>query len=157
MRIFDLVLSVVAILANAVVYGTDFFCAVVQRPALAKVDDSVLTRTMGEVHRFGDRRMPVPGAVGVVTALLSAVFAGVSGHHAATVSSGVATVLLVVWLVVYGKVSAPVNKQLTAAATEGTTPGNARALQATWDGVINLRVALQLLALLALCFTLITA
>lgn len=157
MRLFDLVLSVLAILANAVVYGTDFFCAIVQRPALANVDDSVLTRTMGEVHRYGDRRMPIPGAIGVVTALLSAVFAGVSGHHSAVISSGIATVLLVVWLVVYGKVSAPVNKQLTAAATEGTTPSNARALQATWDGVINLRVALQLLALLALCFTLITA
>lgn len=157
MRSFDLALSVLAILANAVVYGTDFFCAVVQRPAMASVDDSVLTRTMGEVHRYGDRRMPVPGAIGVVAALLSAVVAGIAGRPAAVISSGVATLVLVVWLVVYAKVSAPVNKQLTAAATERTTPSNARALQGTWDGVINLRVALQLVALLALCCTLITA
>ena len=65
---------------------------------------------------------------------------------AATASSGLA---------VYAKVSAPVNKRLTAAATQGTTPDNARYLQRTWDGVINLRVALQLIALLALCCTLI--
>lgn len=157
MRLFDLVLSVVAILANAVVYGTDFFCAIVQRPALANVDDTVLTRTMGEVHRYGDRRMPIPGAIGIVTALLSAIVAGIAGHTAAAISSGIATLALAIWLVVYAKVSAPVNKQLTAAATEGTTPGNARALQSTWDGVINLRVALQAVALLALCYTLIAA
>ncbi len=156
MRALDQALSVIAILANAVVYGTDFFCAIVLRPALASVDDSVLTRVMGEVHRYGDRRMPIPGAVGVVAALLSTVAAGIAGHPAAAVSSGVATLALVIWLVVYGKVSAPVNKQLTAAATEHTTPSNARSLQSTWDGVINLRVALQLVALLALCCALIT-
>lgn len=157
MRSFDQVLAVVAILANAVVYGTDFFCAIVQRPALANVDDSTLTRVMGEVHRYGDRRMPVPGAIGIVAALLSAVVAGIAGRPAAAIFSGVATLALAVWLVVYAKVSAPVNKQLTAAATEHTTLSNARSLQVRWDGVINLRVALQLVALLALCCTLIAA
>lgn len=155
MRSFDQVLAVLAIVTNSVVYGTDFFCAIVLRSALANVDDSALTRVMGEVHRYGDRRMPVPGAIGIVAALLSAVVAGIDGRPAAAIFSGVATLALAVWLVVYGKVSAPVNKQLTAAATEGTTLGNARALQARWDGVINLRVALQLVALLALCCTLI--
>ncbi len=155
MRALDQALTVLAILANAVIYGTDFFCAIVQRPAMANVDDSVLTSAMGEVHRYGDRRMPVPGAVGVVAALLSTVAAGIAGRPAAAALSGVATLLLVVWLVVYAKVSAPVNKQLTAAATERTTPHNARALQGIWDGVINLRVALQLVALLALCGSLI--
>lgn len=157
MRTLDQALSIIAILANAVIYGTDFFCAIVQRPALASVDDSVLTRAMGEVHRYGDRRMPIPGAIGVVAALLSTVAAGIAGRPAAAIFSGVATLALVIWLVVYAKVSAPVNRQLTAAATEGTTPSNARALQATWDGVINLRVALQSVALLALCCALIAA
>jgi hypothetical protein len=155
MQAFGQALAVVSILANAVIYGTDFFCAIVQRPALRRVDDAVLTSVMGEVHRYGDRRLPVPGAIGIVTALLSAVVAAVSGRPGAVISSAVATVSLLVWLAVYARVSAPVNKQLTAAATEGTTPGNARALQHTWDSVINLRVALQLIALLALCCTII--
>lgn len=157
MQTLDQALAVVSILANAVIYGTDFFCAIVLRPALANVNDAVLTSAMGEVHRYGDRRMPIPGVIGVVTALLSVVIAAVAGRPGAAISSGVATVALVAWLVVYARVSAPVNKQLTAAATEGTTPGNARTLQRTWDSVINLRVALQLIAVLALCYTLIAA
>jgi hypothetical protein len=148
-------LAVVSILANAVIYGTDVFCAIVQRPAIANVNDQVLTSVMGQVHRYGDRRMPVPGAIGAVTALVTAVTAAVSGRAGAAIAAAVATIALFAWLAVYAKVSAPVNKRLTAAATQGTTPDNARALQRTWDGVINLRVALQLIALLVLCCTLI--
>jgi hypothetical protein len=148
-------LAVVSILANAVIYGTDVFCAIVQRPAIANVSDQVLTSVMGQVHRYGDRRMPVPGAIGAVAALLTAVTSAVSGRAGAAIAAAVATIALFAWLAVYAKVSAPVNKQLTAAATQGTTLDNARALQRTWDSVINLRVALQLIALLALCCTLI--
>jgi hypothetical protein len=148
-------LAVVSILANAVIYGTDVFCAIVHRPAIANVSDQVLTSVMGQVHRYGDRRMPVPGAIGAVAALLTAVTSAVSGRAGAAIAAAVATIALFAWLAVYAKVSAPVNKQLTAAATQGTTLDNARALQRTWDSVINLRVALQLIALLALCCTLI--
>lgn len=155
MKTFIQALAVVSILANAAIYGTDFFCAIVQRPALRRVDETVLTSVMGEVHRYGDRRMPVPGVIGLVTALLSSVAAAVSARPGAAICSAVATVSLLAWLAVYARVSAPVNRQLTAAATAGTTPGNARALQRNWDSVINLRVALQLTALLALCCTII--
>jgi Domain of unknown function (DUF1772) len=150
-------IAIASILANAVVYGTDFFCAIVQRPALAHVSDTALTSVMGEVHRYGDRRMPIPGAIGVVTALLTVIVAAVAGHPGAAISAGIATVALVVWLVVYARISAPVNKQLTAAATQGTTPVNARTLQRTWDSVINVRVALQAIALLALCYAVLAA
>jgi DNA-binding LytR/AlgR family response regulator len=150
-------LAIASILANAVVYGTDFFCAIVLRPALARVSDTALTSVMGEVHRYGDRRMPIPGAIGVVTALLSVIIAAVAGHPGAAVSAGIAAVALILWLVTYGRISAPVNKQLTAAATQGITPSNARTLQRTWDSVINLRVALQLIALLALCYAVLAA
>jgi hypothetical protein len=54
--------ALVAILSIGVVYGTDTFCALVQRPALAGVDDETLTTVMGNVHRYGDRRMPAPGS-----------------------------------------------------------------------------------------------
>ena len=58
--------ALIAVLATAVVYGTDVFCAIVLRPALAAVDDGALVAVMGSVHRYGDRRMPVPGALGIV-------------------------------------------------------------------------------------------
>ena len=58
--------ALIAVLGTAVVYGTDVFCAIVLRPALALVDDRALVAVMGSVHRYGDRRMPVPGVLGVV-------------------------------------------------------------------------------------------
>ena len=64
--------ALVAVLGTAVVYGTDVFCAMVQRPALAAVDDRALVAVMGNVHRYGDRRMPLPGVVGLVAAAASA-------------------------------------------------------------------------------------
>jgi hypothetical protein len=151
MGTFSQVLAVVAVLANGVVYGTDVFCAIVQRPALAQVDDTVLTSMMGQVHRYGDRRMPVPGVVGLVATVAATIVAAVAGHATAAGAGGVATAALIAWLVVYARISAPVNKRLTAAAEHGITPEDARSLQRTWDGVINVRVALQTLALLALC------
>lgn len=81
-------LAVVATMANAVVYGTDVFSAIVQRPALAHVDDAVLTSTMGQIHRFGDRRMPVPGVFGLVATVATAVAAGFGGRTAPAVAAG---------------------------------------------------------------------
>jgi len=57
-----------AIGGAGVVYGTDAFCALVQRPALARVDDATLTAVMGNVHRLADRRMPAPGIVAAAAA-----------------------------------------------------------------------------------------
>jgi hypothetical protein len=41
------VLAAVAISANAVVYGTDVFGAIVLHPAIAAVDDRALTQPLG--------------------------------------------------------------------------------------------------------------
>ncbi|GGQ96416.1 DUF1772 domain-containing protein [Streptomyces flaveolus] len=150
-------LAVVATMANAVVYGTDVFSAVVQRPAMAHVDDVVLTSAMGQTHRFGDRRMPVPGVFGLVATVATAAVAGFDGKAAPAVAAGVAAAALVVWLAVYNKVSAPVNKQLTGAALDCRTAPDARALQRTWDSVINARVVLQALALGGMCVALVTS
>jgi hypothetical protein len=49
------ILALIAVLGTAVVYGTDVFCAVVQRPALAVVDDRALVAVMGDVHHHADR------------------------------------------------------------------------------------------------------
>jgi hypothetical protein len=146
--------ALVAVLGTAVVYGTDVFCAIVLRPALAVVDDRALVAVMGSVHRYGDRRMPVPGVLGVVATATSAVLALVGAHWAQAIAAGAALVLLLVWIVLYVQVSAPINRQLTAAADAGQGLPNGRALQAKWDRIIGVRAMLQGLAVAALCVVL---
>src|SRR5262249_38526816 len=111
--------ALIAVMGTAVVYGTDVFCAMVLRPALARVDDRALCAVTGFVHRYGDRRMPVPGAIGVVAAAASAALAALATHWAQATSAGVAVVLWSVWLLLYTRVSAPINRQLSAAADSG--------------------------------------
>lgn len=146
--------ALIAVLGTAVVYGTDVFCAIVVRPALALVDDGALVAVMGRVHRYGDRRMPVPGVLGIVATAVSAVAAIVAGHRTQVIAAGVALILLVIWLVLYARVSAPINRQLTAAAEAGHTLPHGRALQAKWDRIIGARAMLQGLAVAALCVVL---
>jgi hypothetical protein len=148
--------ALVAVLGTGVVYGTDVFCAMVQRPALARVDDRALLAVMGNVHRYGDRRMPVPGVLGLVAAAISAVFAATAGRWTQAAAAGVAVGLLVVWLLIYLRVSARINHQLTAAADQPDPPVNARELQHNWDRVITIRAVLQGLAVTALCTALLT-
>jgi hypothetical protein len=152
---FTQLTAVIAVMGVAVVYGTDVFCAVVLRPALARVDDRALTAVTGYVHRYGDRRMPIPGVIGVAAAAASAALAALAADWARAIPAGIAVVLLLVWLLLYTRVSAPINRQLTAAADSGQTPSNVRVLQADWDRIINARAILQGLAVAALCLTLI--
>ena len=149
------VAALIAVLGTAVVFGTDVFCALVQRPALALVDDGALVAVMGYVHRYGDRRMPFPGVIGMIGAAASAALAAAAGRWTAATIAATALALLLVWLMLYLKVSAPINRQLTAAAQARSVPANARVLQANWDRVINARAALQGLAVGALCLALI--
>jgi len=147
--------ALVAVLGTAVVYGTDVFCAMVQRRALAHVDDRTLLAVMGNIHRYGDRRMPVPGVLGVMAAVISAALAAVFGGWRQAAAPGVAAGLLLVWLVIYLRVSKPINRQLTAAADHPAPSTDARALQRHWDKVITGRATLQGLAVAALCLTLL--
>jgi hypothetical protein len=146
--------ALIAVLGTAVVYGTDVFSAIVLRPALAVVDDRALVTVMGSVHRYGDRRMPVPGVLGVLATATSAVLAALAAHWAQTIAAAAALVLLLVWVALYARVSAPINRQLTAAADAGRPMPNGRALQTKWDRIIGPRAGLQGLALAALCVVL---
>jgi hypothetical protein len=146
--------ALAAVLGTAVVYGTDVFAATVLRPALTSVDDRALVAVMGRVHRYGDRRMPAPGVLGVLAAAVSAVLATVAEHWAQAIAAAVAVVLLLVWIVLYARVSAPINRQLTAAAEADRVLPNGRALQAQWDRIIGIRAVLQGLAVAALCVVL---
>jgi hypothetical protein len=154
MGILSQILAAAAIMAIAVIYGTDVFCAIVQRPALARVSDAALTSVMGRVHEYGDRRLPVPGAIGIVAAVLAAITAAVAGHAVATIAGAVAVAAEAAWLIIYLRISAPVNRVLTSAARAGQVPADARALQRRWDSVITARAILQASAAAALCVAL---
>lgn len=147
--------ALVAVMTTGIVYGTDVFCALVQRPALARVDDTALTAVMGNVHRVADQRMPVPGILGMAGSASACVLAAVAGRSLASAAAGVALVLLIVWLVLYLRISARINRVLTAAADEHRTPSNARDLQHHWDRIITPRAILQGLAVTALCVSLV--
>jgi uncharacterized membrane protein len=152
---FARVAALIGVLGTAVVFGTDVFCAMVQRPALAMVDDRALVAVMGNLHRYGDRRMPIPSVAGLIAAAASALAAAAAGRWTTAAPAATAVALLLVWLVLYLRVSAPINRQLTAAAEAHDVPANARALQAGWDRIINARATLQGLAVCALCIALV--
>ena len=147
--------AVLAIMGTGVVYGTDVFCTIAQRPALARVDDAALTSVMGNLHRYADARMRVPGIVGLLFSAVAMVVSATTGHVASAVAAGVALVLLIAWMVLYVRISAPINRRLTAAADAHETPADARTLQHDWDRIITLRATLQGTALLALTLVLI--
>lgn len=147
--------ALAALLGTAVVYGTDVFCAMVLRPALAAVDDRVLVAVTGSVHRYGDRRMPVPGVLGVLATAATAALAAVAAHWPQAIAAAAALIALLIWIVLYTRVSAPINRQLTAAADTGQDLPNGRALQAKWDSIIGPRAVLQGLAVSALCVALV--
>jgi hypothetical protein len=150
------VAALIGVMGTAVVFGTDVFCAMVQRPALALVDDGALVAVMGYVHRYGDRRMPFPGVVGMVAAAASAAVAAAAGRWTMAITAATALALLLVWIALYIRVSAPINRQLTAAAQASDVPTNARVLQDNWDRIINARAVLQGLAVCALCLALMS-
>ena len=157
MRTLIEILAGLAILANAVIYGTDVFGAIILRPAIAAVDDRTLTQLLGHVHRIADRRFAATGAGGLAAAIATAALAAATGHWVSTAAGAIATLALITFLAIYNRVSKPVNTALTAAALADRVPGDARQLQARWDSVIDGRVALQTLALAALCIGLAAA
>ena len=144
-----------AILALAVIYGTDVVAAVVQRPVYAEIDDRSLVQVTGRGHYYGDRRLPIVGILGTI---LTAATAGLSlfcGTPLTGAMAVVALVALLVWLTLFARISAPINKVLTAAALADEVPSNARALQARWESIIPLRAVLLGLSILLLCATIL--
>src|ERR1700741_4445061 len=93
--------ALIAVLGTAVVYGTDVFCAMVLRPALAVVDDRGLVAVIGSVHRYGDKRMPVAGVLGILATAACAVLAAVAAHWAQAIAAGAALALLLIWIEIY--------------------------------------------------------
>ncbi len=96
------------------------------------------------------------GMLGLIAAAAASVFAALADRPAASATAGAALALLLVWLLLYLRISAPINRTLTAAADQHETPPNARALQRDWDRIIVPRAILQGLAVAALSVTLIS-
>jgi len=146
--------AVIAVLNLAVIFGTDVVAAVVLRPVYAELDDRSMVQVVGRGHYYGDRRLPVVGILGTVLTAASVVLAVLWGTPLAATAAAIALVLLLVWLVMFARISAPINKVLTAAALAGEVPADARSLQARWESIIVLRSVLLGLAILLLCATL---
>jgi hypothetical protein len=148
--LFATIAALTGVLTAGIIYGTDVFCALVQRPALARLDDATMVAVMGRVHEYGDRRLPVPGVIGILAAVTATAARAVSGSPAGAITAGIALIAMLTWLGLYLRVAAPINRALTAAAAAHVTPGNARGLQSRWDGIITARALLMAVAVAGL-------
>jgi len=137
-------LRVAATLGVGVAYGTDAFFALVGPRALGRSAAGSMAEVMGRLHETADVRMPVVGAAGMIATAAVAVVAGPSTGRYLGLAALAAQVG---FLRLYTTLSAPINKRLTAAAREGQTPDDARALQRRWDRVVLARVTLLAVAL----------
>lgn len=150
MYAFGTIVAIIGVMAAGIIYGTDLFCAIVQRPALTKIDDATVAAVMGRVHQYGDRRLPVPGVIGILAAAVTTAAMAISGSPAEVIAAGIAFIAMLAWLGLYLHVAAPVNRVLTAAAVAGVTPANPRSLQSRWDSVITPRALLMAIAVAGL-------
>jgi hypothetical protein len=143
--------SVVGILSTAVVCGTDMFFLTVGRPALRLASPSAGTEVMGFIHFFGDARMPIWGVLAILSNFLLALFStsGHRGFHFASLA------ILILFVVIYNRLSKPINQLQTEAAKTGGKLDNARELQASWDRSVMIRTPLLVASLLAQCLALL--
>ena len=116
------VLIATSVLPAAIIYGTDVFPAIVPRPALALVDDRTLVSIMGRGHDVGGpeaararRRRARRRHTGNCSDRLG-------GHLAATVASAIAVVALACCLIIYARISAPINSLPAAAPKAARVP-----------------------------------
>ena len=149
MSTFATIAALIGVLAAGIIYGTDVFCALVRRPALGHLGDTTRTAIMGRPRQYGDRRLPAPGVIGILSAASATAWAA-SGSPARATAAGCALAAMVAWLSLYLRVAAPTNRGLTAAAIAGLTPGNAGDLQSRWDSIITARAVLQAAAVACL-------
>jgi hypothetical protein len=142
------ILNGTAIVATAVVFGTDVFFALVGKKAAAKSKDTSIADLMGNFHETADARMPVIGITAMVTTLLQVAFAGLYNIHGKLALIALAALLL--HLIIYFIVSKPVNNTMVEGVKFGRIVSNIRQLQERWDKVIDLRAILLLIAMIAL-------
>ena len=145
--------SLVGILSTAVVCGTDMFFLTVGRPALRLASSSAGTEVMGFLHMFGDARMPIWGVSAILCNLLLAVLSRgeLRWFYIASL------LMLILFVVIYARLSKPINEIQTEAAKTGKSLNNGRELQASWDRSLIIRVPLLVASLLVQCVALLVA
>ena len=145
--------SLVGILSTAVVCGTDMFFLTIGRSALRLASPSAGTEVMGFFHMFADARMPIWGVSAIVSNFLLAVFSR-SGQRWFYFAS---LFMLILFVILYNLLSKPINRIQTEAAKTGERLNNARALQASWDRSLTIRLPLLVVSLLTQCLVLLVA
>jgi len=65
--------------------------------------------------------------------------------------------MLIVFVIIYNRLSKPINRLQTEAAKTGARLNNARELQAFWDRSVMIRVPLLVVSLLAQCLVLLVS
>jgi hypothetical protein len=106
---------------------------------------------VGRNHLFGDARMPIWGISAILSKFLLALFSG-SGHRGFYFAS---LSMLILFVVIYNRLSKPINRLQTEAAKTGGRLDNARELQASWDRSVMIRTPLLVASLLAQCLALL--
>jgi len=145
--------SLVGILSTAVVCGTDMFFLTIGRPALRLASQSAGTEVMGFLHMFTDARMPIWGVSAILSNFLLVVLSR-SGRRWFYFAS---LLVLILFVVVYARLSKPIDRLQTEAARTGERLNNARELQASWDRSVMIRVPLLVVSQLAQCLVLLVA
>ena len=137
--------SLVGLLSTAVVFGTDMFFLTVGRPALRLASQSAGTEVMGFFHVFGDARMPIWGVLAILSNLLLGLLTrgGHRGLYLLSVS------VLILFVVLYNRLSKPINRLQTEAAKTGRTIEDSRGIQASWDRSVMIRIPLLSVSMLA--------
>src|SRR6516225_7395914 len=146
-------LSLVGILSTAVVFGTDTFFLTIGRSALRLASPSAGTEVMGFFHMFADARMPIWG----VSAILSNFLLAILSRSERRWFYFASLLMLILFVVIYARLSKPINRIQTEAARTGGRLDNGRELQASWDRVLLIRVPLLVVSLLAQCLVLLVA
>ena len=57
-----------------------------------------MATVMGRVHEYGDRRLPVPGVIGILAAVTATAAWAVSGSPAGAIAAGLALIAMLTWL-----------------------------------------------------------
>ena len=143
--------SLVGILSTAVVCGTDMFFLTIGRPALRLASSSAGTEVMGFLHVFADARMPIWGVSAILSNFLLLVFSRGEQRWFYFAS----LLMLILFVIVYDRLSKPINRLQTEAAKTGKSLNNGRELQASWDRSVMIRVPLLVVSLFAQCLVLL--
>jgi hypothetical protein len=129
------------------------FFLIVGRPALKLASPSAATEIMGFFHMFADARMPIWGVSAILSNFLLTVLSK-SGPRWFYFAS---LLMLILFVIIYNRLSKPINRLQTEAAKTGQRLNNGRELQASWDRSLIIRVPLLVASLFSQCLVLLVA